>query len=256
MQNIIQPITPKLKKIFQDDDIKNSNDSSSMVRCPICQQLVKECFINQHIDSNCDDQPESSSAVRNQTCSGVITIDDDESSCHTDKLEHSFPGIKTYSKFSDLLENDEKKLQKENKPDNRTRKAGVAYHTLKDKSLRDILRKDELCTIGSKADLIKRHQLWVHMYILKYLICRYNANMDAAARLSDLEIRKNLENQENIINMQKPPSLSLFGRNHEFDSKIQLNTQEHLYIYREEFKQMVDELMHQKEKRLADKDLK
>lgn len=65
----------------------------------------------------------------------------------------------------------------------------VAYHTLKEKRLREMLSDHDLPTTGDKDTLIRRHERWVLLY---------NANLDRNLhdRLTLEELRRDLKKWE------------------------------------------------------------
>ncbi|KAF4578471.1 E3 ubiquitin-protein ligase rad18 [Pleurotus pulmonarius] len=131
------------------------------VGCPICSKQVLYCNINTHMDSGCSKHvisKRSSQTTQATQWQGIFTGDNN---------------LKGKQKSNDS-EDSSAPLPK------------LAYGTMKEKGIRELLLKYSLSTHGDKAALVARHRQWVMMY---------NANLDKSEknRKSLKELRKELK---------------------------------------------------------------
>ncbi|PCH38443.1 hypothetical protein WOLCODRAFT_161580 [Wolfiporia cocos MD-104 SS10] len=144
-----------------------SPNSSSVVECPLCQRRVPLESINQHIDSGCTLTPSAGGPSSSRPhASRAGSRDKDKQKAQWTKLFDGGSGAAPPSRRS-------KEKQKE-----RASEAGeaeylpkVAYATLKDRRLQEMLAEHGLPTAGDRAAWERRHQKWVTLY---------NANADRA----------------------------------------------------------------------------
>ncbi|XP_054136780.1 E3 ubiquitin-protein ligase RAD18 isoform X2 [Melozone crissalis] len=112
----------------------------------------------------------------------------------------------------------------------------VVYNLLSDRDLRKKLKEHGLSTSGSRQQLIKRHQEFVHMY---------NAQCDSLNPKSVAEVVKELEKNEKIrvqLECNKPGENSLTFTKDQTEEEIDEIHTEYRNKHRSEFKFLVDQV--------------
>ncbi|XP_066183229.1 E3 ubiquitin-protein ligase RAD18 isoform X2 [Sylvia atricapilla] len=112
----------------------------------------------------------------------------------------------------------------------------VVYNLLSDRDLRKKLKEHGLSTSGTRQQLIKRHQEFVHMY---------NAQCDSLNPKSVAEVVKELEKNEKIrvqLESNKPAENSLTFTKDQTEEEIDEIHAEYRNKHRSEFKFLVDQV--------------
>ncbi|NXL74250.1 RAD18 ligase, partial [Leptocoma aspasia] len=112
----------------------------------------------------------------------------------------------------------------------------VVYNLLSDRDLRKKLKEHGLSTSGSRQQLIKRHQEFVHMY---------NAQCDSLNPKSVAEVVKELEKNEKIrvqLECNQPAENSLTFTKDQTEEEIDEIHTEYRNRHRSEFKFLVDQV--------------
>ncbi|NWR08975.1 RAD18 ligase, partial [Paradoxornis webbianus] len=112
----------------------------------------------------------------------------------------------------------------------------VVYNLLSDRDLRKKLKEHGLSTSGSRQQLIKRHQEFVHMY---------NAQCDSLNPKSVAEVVKELEKNEKIrvqLECNKPAENSMTFTKDQTEEEIDEIHAEYRNKHRSEFKFLVDQV--------------
>uniref|UniRef100_A0A8D2M7U2 RING-type E3 ubiquitin transferase n=1 Tax=Zonotrichia albicollis TaxID=44394 RepID=A0A8D2M7U2_ZONAL len=112
----------------------------------------------------------------------------------------------------------------------------VVYNLLSDRDLRKKLKEHGLSTSGTRQQLIKRHQEFVHMY---------NAQCDSMNPKSVAEVVKELEKNEKIrvqLECNKPGENSLTFTKDQTEEEIDEIHTEYRNKHRSEFKFLVDQV--------------
>ncbi|NWX56707.1 RAD18 ligase, partial [Promerops cafer] len=112
----------------------------------------------------------------------------------------------------------------------------VVYNLLSDRDLRKKLKEHGLSTSGTRQQLIKRHQEFVHMY---------NAQCDSLSPKSVAEVVKELEKNEKIrvqLECNKPGGNSLTFTKDQTEEEIDEIHAEYRNKHRSEFKFLVDQV--------------
>lgn len=112
----------------------------------------------------------------------------------------------------------------------------VVYNLLSDRDLRKKLKEHGLSTSGTRQQLIKRHQEFVHMY---------NAQCDSLNPKSVAEVVKELEKNEKIrvqLECNKPSENSLTFTKDQTEEEIDEIHAEYRNKHRSEFKFLVDQV--------------
>ncbi|NXD00854.1 RAD18 ligase, partial [Certhia familiaris] len=112
----------------------------------------------------------------------------------------------------------------------------VVYNLLSDRDLRKKLKEHGLSTSGTRQQLIKRHQEFVHMY---------NAQCDSLNPKSVAEVVKELEKNEKIrvqLECNKPGDSSLTFTKDQTEEEIDEIHTEYRNKHRSEFKFLVDQV--------------
>ncbi|NXH38180.1 RAD18 ligase, partial [Dicaeum eximium] len=112
----------------------------------------------------------------------------------------------------------------------------VVYNLLSDRDLRKKLKEHGLSTSGTRQQLIKRHQEFVHMY---------NAQCDSLNPKSVAEVVKELEKNEKIrvqLECSKPSENSLTFTKDQTEEEIDEIHTEYRNRHRSEFKFLVDQV--------------
>ncbi|NXA82229.1 RAD18 ligase, partial [Thryothorus ludovicianus] len=112
----------------------------------------------------------------------------------------------------------------------------VVYNLLSDRDLRRKLKEHGLSTSGSRQQLIRRHQEFVHMY---------NAQCDSLNPKSVAEVVKELERNEKIraqLECNKPGENSLTFTKDQTEEEIDEIHAEYRNKHRSEFKLLVDQV--------------
>ncbi|NXK98124.1 RAD18 ligase, partial [Formicarius rufipectus] len=112
----------------------------------------------------------------------------------------------------------------------------VVYNLLSDRDLRKKLKEHGLSTFGTRQQLIKRHQEFVHMY---------NAQCDSLNPKSVAEVVKELEKNEKIrvqLECNKPGENSLTFTKDQTEEEIDEIHAEYRNKHRNEFKFLVDQV--------------
>uniref|UniRef100_A0A8D2PZD2 RING-type E3 ubiquitin transferase n=1 Tax=Zosterops lateralis melanops TaxID=1220523 RepID=A0A8D2PZD2_ZOSLA len=112
----------------------------------------------------------------------------------------------------------------------------VVYNLLSDRDLRKKLKEHGLSTSGTRQQLIKRHQEFVHMY---------NAQCDSLNPKSVAEVVKELEKNEKIrvqLECNKPAENSLTFTKDQTEEEIDEIHAEYRNKHRSEFKFLVDQV--------------
>ncbi|KAG9225930.1 hypothetical protein CCMSSC00406_0006448 [Pleurotus cornucopiae] len=146
--------------------IKSSEGKSvrEAVGCPICNKQVLYCNINTHMDSGCSKHVVSRRSTQPTQATrwqGIFTGDN----------------------------NSKGKQKSSGSEDSNAPLPKLAYGTMKEKAIRELLVEHGLSTHGDKAALVARHRQWVMMY---------NANLDKSEknRKPLKELRKELKTWE------------------------------------------------------------
>ncbi|NXG25503.1 RAD18 ligase, partial [Grallaria varia] len=112
----------------------------------------------------------------------------------------------------------------------------VVYNLLSDRELKKKLKEHGLSTFGTRQQLIKRHQEFVHMY---------NAQCDSLSPKSVTEVVKELEKNEKIraqLECNKPGENSLTFTKNQTEEEIDEIHSEYRNKHRKEFKILVDQV--------------
>uniref|UniRef100_A0A8C6K2X9 RING-type E3 ubiquitin transferase n=1 Tax=Melopsittacus undulatus TaxID=13146 RepID=A0A8C6K2X9_MELUD len=112
----------------------------------------------------------------------------------------------------------------------------VVYNLLSDRDLKKKLKEHGLSTRGTRQQLIKRHQEFVHMY---------NAQCDSLNPKSVAEVVKELENNEKIrlqLELNKPGESSLTFTKDKTEKEIDEIHSDYRKKHRSEFKFLVDQI--------------
>ncbi|XP_030357439.1 E3 ubiquitin-protein ligase RAD18 isoform X1 [Strigops habroptila] len=112
----------------------------------------------------------------------------------------------------------------------------VVYNLLSDRDLKKKLKEHGLSTRGTRQQLIKRHQEFVHMY---------NAQCDSLNPKSVAEVVKELENNEKIrvqLELNKPGESSLTFTKDQTEEEIDEIHTDYRKKHRSEFKFLVDQV--------------
>ncbi|KAJ7417316.1 E3 ubiquitin-protein ligase RAD18 [Willisornis vidua] len=119
----------------------------------------------------------------------------------------------------------------------------VVYNLLSDRDLKKKLKEHGLSTLGTRQQLIKRHQEFVHMY---------NAQCDSLNPKSVTEIVKELEKNEKIrvqLECHKPGESSLTFTKDQTEEEIDEIHAEYRNRHRKEFRFLVDQVNNRWKKR-------
>lgn len=176
------PSSPvNVKEVLEDEQPQGQSEmkspgtpkSTSSVECPVCRKHVPFDVINQHIDSNCrkfSAGEQSSSKEKNNQKQQWSKVFDKG-------------GVASSTRRSKEKERDTSKTPDEGYLPK------VAYHTLKDKRINDLLNEYDLPTSGDRAAGIRRHEKWVVLY---------NANIDRThdSRRTHEQLRRDLRRWE------------------------------------------------------------
>ncbi|NWR95301.1 RAD18 ligase, partial [Furnarius figulus] len=112
----------------------------------------------------------------------------------------------------------------------------VVYNLLSDRDLKKKLKEVGLCALGTRQQLIKRHQEFVHMY---------NAQCDSLKPKSLTEVVKELEKNEKIrvqLECNKPGENSLTFTKDQTEEEIDEIHAKYRNKHRKEFKFLVDQV--------------
>ncbi|NXR27472.1 RAD18 ligase, partial [Cinclus mexicanus] len=134
------------------------------------------------------------------------------------------------------LSREEKKDSLRSSAHKRKLMSKVVYNLLSDRDLRKKLKEHGLSTSGSRQQLIKRHQEFVHMY---------NAQCDSLNPKSVAEVVKELEKNEKIrvqLECNKPGENSLTFTKDQTEEEIDDIHTEYRNKHRSEFKLLVDQV--------------
>ncbi|XP_014729441.1 PREDICTED: E3 ubiquitin-protein ligase RAD18 isoform X1 [Sturnus vulgaris] len=134
------------------------------------------------------------------------------------------------------LSREEKKDSLRSSAHKRKLMSKVVYNLLSDRDLRKKLKEHGLSTSGSRQQLIKRHQEFVHMY---------NAQCDSLNPKSVAEVVKELEKNEKIrlqLECNKPGENSLTFTKDQTEEEIDEIHAEYRNKHRSEFKFLVDQV--------------
>ncbi|KFP69738.1 E3 ubiquitin-protein ligase RAD18, partial [Acanthisitta chloris] len=134
------------------------------------------------------------------------------------------------------LTRDEKKDSLRSSGHKRKPMSKVVYNLLSDRDLRKKLKEHGLSTSGSRQQLIKRHQEFVHAY---------NAQCDSLNPKSVAEVVKELEKNEKIrvqLECNKPAENSLTFTKDQTEEEIDKIHTEYRNKHRSEFKFLVDQV--------------
>ncbi|NXU41519.1 RAD18 ligase, partial [Drymodes brunneopygia] len=134
------------------------------------------------------------------------------------------------------LSREEKKDSLRSSAHRRKLMSKVVYNLLSDRDLRRKLKEHGLSTSGSRQQLIKRHQEFVHMY---------NAQCDSLNPKSVAEVVKELEKNEKIraqLECNKPGENSLTFTKDQTEEEIDEIHAEYRKRHRSEFKFLVDQV--------------
>ncbi|NWV53491.1 RAD18 ligase, partial [Daphoenositta chrysoptera] len=134
------------------------------------------------------------------------------------------------------LTREEKKDSLRSSAHKRKLMAKVVYNLLSDRDLRKKLKEHGLSTSGTRQQLIKRHQEFVHMY---------NAQCDSLNPKSVAEVVKELEKNEKIrvqLECNKPGENSLTFTKDQTEKEIDEIHAEYRNKHKSEFKFLVDQV--------------
>ncbi|XP_064289233.1 E3 ubiquitin-protein ligase RAD18 [Passer domesticus] len=134
------------------------------------------------------------------------------------------------------LSREEKKESLRSSDHKRKLMSKVVYNLLSDRDLRKKLKEHGLSTSGTRQQLIKRHQEFVHMY---------NAQCDSLNPKSVAEVVKELEKNEKIrvqLECNKPGENSLTFTKDQTEEEIDEIHTEYRNKHRSEFKFLVDQV--------------
>ncbi|NXT68224.1 RAD18 ligase, partial [Chaetops frenatus] len=134
------------------------------------------------------------------------------------------------------LTREEKKDSLRSSAQKRKLMSKVVYNLLSDRDLRKKLKEHGLSTSGTRQQLIKRHQEFVHMY---------NAQCDSLNPKSVAEVVKELEKNEKIrvqLECNKPGENSLTFTKDQTEEEIDEIHAEYRKKHRNEFKFLVDQV--------------
>ncbi|NXI09863.1 RAD18 ligase, partial [Irena cyanogastra] len=134
------------------------------------------------------------------------------------------------------LTRDEKKDSLRSSDHKRKLMSKVVYNLLSDRDLRKKLKEHGLSTSGTRQQLIRRHQEFVHMY---------NAQCDSLNPKSVAEVVKELEKNEKIrvqLESNKPGENSLTFTKDQTEQEIDEIHAEYRNKHRSEFKFLVDQV--------------
>ncbi|NXS33903.1 RAD18 ligase, partial [Pomatostomus ruficeps] len=134
------------------------------------------------------------------------------------------------------LTREEKKESLRSSAHKRKLMAKVVYNLLSDRDLRKKLKEHGLSASGTRQQLIKRHQEFVHMY---------NAQCDSLNPKSVAEVVKELEKNEKIrvqLECNKPAENSLTFTKDQTEEEIDEIHAEYRNKHRSEFKFLVDQV--------------
>ncbi|KAK7689073.1 hypothetical protein QCA50_007764 [Cerrena zonata] len=164
---VIEIIKPTSKMNGQRSGLSPADSSGSStpqsVSCPVCQKQVPMAKINQHLDDGCKSPTPIEFEVGSSTTNNKGKQKQDWQKLFG--AAESSTGSKGKGKAKS---NSKSKLEPSATPIPK-----VAYHTLKEKRLREMLSDHDLPTTGDKDTLIRRHERWVLVY---------NANLDRNPR--------------------------------------------------------------------------
>ncbi|KAJ6668292.1 hypothetical protein lerEdw1_015669, partial [Lerista edwardsae] len=116
----------------------------------------------------------------------------------------------------------------------------VVYNLLSDRDLKKRLKEHGLSTHGTKQQLIKRHQEFVHMY---------NAECDSLNPKSVSDIVKELENNEKIrtqLESSKPEKDSMTFAKHQTENEIDEIHRDYRKKHKAEFQRLIDQVTKRK----------
>ncbi|NXA54739.1 RAD18 ligase, partial [Nothocercus julius] len=134
------------------------------------------------------------------------------------------------------LAREEKKDSLRSSGNKRKPMSKVVYNLLSDRDLRRKLKEQGLSTQGSRQQLVKRHQEFVHMY---------NAQCDALSPKPVAEIVKELEKNEKIrvqLEFSKPSENSLTFTKDQTEKEIDEIHADYRNKHRSEFQFLVDQV--------------
>ncbi|NWI41257.1 RAD18 ligase, partial [Picathartes gymnocephalus] len=134
------------------------------------------------------------------------------------------------------LTREEKKDSLRSSAQKRKLMSKVVYNLLSDRDLRKKLKEHGLSTSGTRQQLIKRHQEFVHMY---------NAQCDSLNPKSVAEVVKELEKNEKVrvqLECNKPGENSLTFTKDQTEEEIDAIHAEYRKKHRSEFKFLVDQV--------------
>lgn len=134
------------------------------------------------------------------------------------------------------LTRDEKKDSLRSSAHKRKLMSKVVYNLLSDRDLRKKLKEHGLSTSGTRQQLVKRHQEFVHMY---------NAQCDSLNPKSVAEVVKELEKNEKIrvqLECNKPSENSLTFTKDQTEKEIDEIHAEYRNKHRSEFNFLVDQV--------------
>ncbi|XP_066469081.1 E3 ubiquitin-protein ligase RAD18 [Tiliqua scincoides] len=116
----------------------------------------------------------------------------------------------------------------------------VVYNLLSDRDLKKRLKEHGLSTHGTKQQLIKRHQEFVH---------RYNAECDSLNPKSVSDIVKELENDEKIraqLESSKPEKESMTFTKHQTENEMDEIHRDYRKKHKAEFQRLIDQVTKRK----------
>ncbi|XP_007425546.1 E3 ubiquitin-protein ligase RAD18 isoform X1 [Python bivittatus] len=138
------------------------------------------------------------------------------------------------------LTRDEKKDSLRSSGQKRKLLPKVVYNLLSDRDLRKRLKEHGLSTQGTKQQLIKRHQEFVHMY---------NSQCDSLNPKSVAEIVKELENIEKIqaqLDSSKPKEDGMTFTKHQTENEIDEIHRDYRKKHKAEFQLLIDQMKKRK----------
>ncbi|KAF5379869.1 hypothetical protein D9757_007208 [Collybiopsis confluens] len=140
--------------------------SEELVDCPACHKPVKHQKINQHLDNDCQDEPEPGRSTKYQWDHILGSKSQLGKSANKKGKERSVLPTSSYVAGAAWFN----RASSEEKDSPLPKKS---YDTLKDKTIKEFLREHDLSTAGDRKTLVARHQRWVIIY---------NANLDKSLK--------------------------------------------------------------------------
>ncbi|CAL1703473.1 unnamed protein product [Somion occarium] len=155
----------------------SGSSTPQVVPCPVCQRQVSYSIINQHLDQGCKSTSDFETGSSSSGSKGKQKQDWRKLFSAGEGSTSSGNKGKGKLKTKAKVDDDASPIPK------------VAYHTLKEKRLREMLADHDLPNNGDKDTLIKRHERWALLY---------NANLDRTPtdRLTLEDLRRELKKWE------------------------------------------------------------